>query len=209
MPKRSVKKFKPFTQLHISPLQDSTSVILVSSHPPPPAQFATTNSYFGLVMVKIAGGGNYMLYLAQSNPEAVVNWLKIQTGDEIIYMTAVTLPRIAKCILYFRVFTQKADRIFTWITLIICILHWLGSGILAEFVICHPYTYKWDSSIKGGWCSDMISGYKFVNVPNLVINVALVVLPLSSLYRLQMSQPRRIGIYITLFIAGCLYVLPP
>ncbi|KAG6363955.1 hypothetical protein INS49_009058 [Diaporthe citri] len=156
-----------------------------------------------IVMVKIAGGGHHMVYLAENNPDVIVNWMKIQTGDEIIYMTAVTLPKIAICILYLRVFTQRIVRILTWITLTICILYWFGAGILSEFLICHPYAYRWDSSIKGGWCGDLLAGYKFVSVPNLIIDVALIVLPISSLYRLQISWPRKIGLFIT-FMAGCL-----
>lgn len=153
-------------------------------------------------MVKIAGGGHHILYL-ETNLEAIVNWLKIQTGDEIIYMTAVTLPRIAICALYLRIFIQKKVRILTWIVIMICALHWLGSGILAEFLLCHPYAYKWDKTIKDGWCGDTVSGFKYVSVPNLVIDVALIILPISSLYRLQISRPRKIGIFIT-FMTGCL-----
>lgn len=159
-------------------------------------------------MAKIAGGGHHILYLAETNPEAIVNWLKIQTGDEIIYMSAVTLPRIAMCILYLRIFTDPKVRILTWIVLTICILHWFGSGILAEFLLCHPYAYKWDKSIEGGWCGNTVAGFKYVSLPNMIIDVALIVLPIPSLYRLQISRPRKIGIFIT-FMTGCLYVLPP
>lgn len=170
---------------------------------PQPTRPALTEPQFIPVMVKIAGGGHHVVHLAENNPDAVVNWLKIQTGDEIIYMTAVTLPRICICILYLRVFTKRIVRIFTWITLTLCILHWFGSGILAEFLVCHPYAYRWDSTLKDGWCGDLITAYKFVNLPNLVIDVVLVVLPISTLYRLQISWPRKIGLFIT-FMAGCL-----
>lgn len=157
-------------------------------------------------MVKIAGGGHHIIYLFHTNIDAIVNWLKIQTGDEIIYMAAVTLPRVAICILYLRVFTHKVVRIFTWITIAFCALHFFGSAILAEFLICHPYAYKWDKTIEGGWCGDTIAGFKYVSVPNLVIDVALIALPISSLYRLHISRLQKIGIFIT-FMAGCLYVL--
>lgn len=170
---------------------------------PQPARLTLTESRFIPVMVKIAGGGHHMVYLAKNDPDAIVKWLKIQTADEIIYMTAVTLPRIAICILYLRIFTQRTVRILTWVTLTNCILHWFGAGILAQILICQPYAYRWDSSIKGGWCGDLVAGYKFVSVPNLVIDVALIALPFSSLYRLQISWPRKIGIFIT-FMAGCL-----
>lgn len=157
------------------------------------------------VMVNIAGGGHHMLYLYETNPEAIVNWLKIQTGDEIIYMTAVTLPRIAMCILYLRIFTDKPVRIMTWVVMAVCVLHWFGSGILAEFLLCHPYAYKWDKTIPGGWCGDTVAGFKWVSLPNIIIDTALIVLPISSLWALQISQPRKIGIFIT-FMTGCLYV---
>ncbi|KAL1882972.1 hypothetical protein Daus18300_000610 [Diaporthe australafricana] len=159
-----------------------------------------------IVMVKIAGGGHHIIYLFHTNPNAIVNWLKIQTGDEIIYMTSVTLPRVAICILYLRIFTQRWVRIFTWITLTVCMLHWFGSGILAEFLICHPYAYKWDKTIENGHCGDTIAGFKYVSVPNLVIDVALIALPISSLYRLHVSRLRKIGIFIT-FMTGCLGIV--
>lgn len=154
-------------------------------------------------MVKIAGGGHHIVFLAETNTQAITNWLKIQSGDEIIYMSAVTLPRIAICMLYLRIFTDKKVRLLTWAVVVVCALHWFGSGILAEFVLCHPYAYKWDKTIKGGWCGDTIAGFKYVSVPNLIIDVALIALPISSLYRLQISRSRKIGIFIT-FMTGCL-----
>lgn len=163
------------------------------------------------MMVKIAGAGHHLIYLAETNPEAIVNWLKIQTGDELIYMSAVTLPRIAICILYLRIFTDRKVRMMTWIVIVIAFLHWFGSGILANFLLCRPYSYKWDKSIEGGWCGNTVAGYQFVSLPNIIIDVALIVLPISSLWRLQISRSRKIGIFLT-FMTGCLCVrvpLPP
>lgn len=159
-------------------------------------------------MQKIGGGGYHTIIVAQTNPQAIVNFLKIQTGVEILYMTAVTLPRIAICRLYLRIFVDKTIRILTWIVVAICALHGIGSGLITEFVLCHPYSYGWDKTIKGGWCGDIEAGFKYVSVPNLVIDVSLILLPISSLYRLQISRTRKVGLFIT-FMTGCLYVRPP
>lgn len=156
-------------------------------------------------MVKISGGGHHLLYLAETNPTAIVNWLKIQTGDELIYMSGVTLPRVAMCTLYLRIFTDKKVRILTWIVLAIVVLHWFGSGILAYFLLCHPFAYKWDKTIEGGWCGDTVAGYKYVSLPNIIIDVALILLPIQTLWRLQIHRAQKIGIFFT-FMAGCLYV---
>lgn len=154
-------------------------------------------------MRSLGGGGRHIVYLAVNNPKAISNFLRMQTGAEILYMTAVTTPRIALCLLYLRIFTDRRVRICTWIVIVVCALHWFGSGILAEFLLCHPYAYRWDKSIEGGWCGDQIAGQKYVSLPNLIIDLAIIVLPISTLYRLQISRTRKIGLFLT-FMTGSL-----
>ena len=54
--------------------------------------------------------------------------------------------------------------------------------MIAPFTICQRFAFKWDKAIPGGHCADLIAAYKYISIPNIVTDCAIVVLPFSTLW---------------------------
>ncbi|KAK0635837.1 hypothetical protein B0T17DRAFT_59271 [Bombardia bombarda] len=124
---------------------------------------------------------------------------------EWLYPIGFTIPRINILLLYLRVFRGRKVRVGTWIMMVVLLAHCVAALGLC-FAICQPYAYNWDTSIAGGHCGNLFEGYKWVSVPNIVIDAGILVLPLDSLYRVQVSRSRKVGLFIT-FLTGGLGVI--
>ncbi|KAK2596435.1 hypothetical protein N8I77_013325 [Diaporthe amygdali] len=160
----------------------------------------------GILFVKVAGAGRHLAYWLIHDPSVIVPFLKIQTAGEFIYMAGVTFPKVAILILYLRVFVERKVRIITWIVIGVVLANWVAVGIIAALVTCQPFAFKWDKTIPGGHCANLMAAYKYVSIPNILTDLAVAILPLSTLYHLQMSRTRKIGICLT-FMAGSLGII--
>ncbi|KJZ72154.1 hypothetical protein HIM_08419 [Hirsutella minnesotensis 3608] len=154
-------------------------------------------------MVRIGGLGRHMAYWYKHDPATLTTYLKIQTACEFVYMVGITFPKISILLLYLSIFVSRPTRIVTWIVLGIVVNHWIVTGVIATFTICQPFAYKWDKTIPGGRCTNLMAAYKYVSIPNIATDLAILVLPASSLLKLQTSKARKVGIFIT-FLTGSL-----
>jgi hypothetical protein len=152
------------------------------------------------VFVKLADGGRHAIYVLSTDPNKLGTWLKLQTATEFIYMAGVTLPKVAILMLYLRVFAERRPRIATKVVLTVVVANWIATGIIADFTICQPFSFKWDKTINGH-CSDLMAAYKYISIPNILTDLAILTLPASTLYKLHMSRTRKFGIFLT-FLSG-------
>lgn len=155
------------------------------------------------VYVEVAGAGRHVIYWLINDPSAIVQILKIQTALEFLYMAGVTFPKVAILVLYLRIFVERKVRIITWLVIGVVMSQWVATGIIASFLTCQPFAFKWDKSIPNGHCADTSAAYKYVSIPNILTDLAVAILPMSTLYRLQISRIRKIGVSLT-FLAGSL-----
>ena len=140
------------------------------------------------------------MYVLSTEPGKLETWLKIQTADEAIYMTSVTLPKVAILIMFLHIFVGKRVRLIAKIVMAVVILHWAVSGIIVMFTICQPFSFKWDKTINGH-CSNLIAAYRYISIPNILTDLAILLLPLPTLWHLNMSWKRKAGVFLT-FLAG-------
>ena len=108
---------------------------------------------------------------------------------QLLWATSVMLLRASVLSLYIRIFRTSAFRS-------ICYgVHAFNLGffvatVLACCLICRPFAYNWDHSIKGT-CGDQRSLDLFLGVFNLLIDVTTVLLPLPVLWGLQMATSKK------------------
>ncbi|KAJ4404936.1 hypothetical protein N0V82_010406 [Gnomoniopsis sp. IMI 355080] len=153
-----------------------------------------------ILFQKLADAGRHTIYVVLTDPGKVETWLKIQTADEALYMTGVTLPKVGLLVLFLHIFVEKRIRVATKILLAVVVLHWLVSGIIVMFTICQPFSFKWDKSIDGH-CADLLGAYRYISIPNILTDLAILILHLSTLWHLNMSPIRKAGLFLT-FLAG-------
>lgn len=66
--------------------------------------------------------------------------------------------------------------------------------ILGTLLLCKPLAYSWNKLIPGGHCGDATENYLAIGVVNMVIDFAIVLLPMPILYGLQMSARNKVAI---------------
>ncbi|EDO04437.1 hypothetical protein SS1G_06920 [Sclerotinia sclerotiorum 1980 UF-70] len=98
------------------------------------------------------------------------------------------------------------------ILIIPAIVCYLGQGvtglssflalILCSLLQCAPLAYLWNKSgHPGGHCFDTGAFWRYGSLPNLITDLAMLVLPLPCIWRLKLSQKDKVGLLFT-FITG-------
>lgn len=97
----------------------------------------------------------------------------------------MSLIKLSMLFLYNRIFPGKTFKIVLYIIGGFIIASCVGSEFALIF-LCHPVSYFWDKTIPGGHCGDD-NGILFgVAGPNIVTDIAVLVLPLPIIWKLQM-----------------------
>lgn len=122
-------------------------------------------------------------------------------------MLSLSCTKISILFLYLRIFPVRWLVISSYTTMSI-IVAWAIATILAGCLICRPFAFNWDKTIADGYCGNQVSSFTATGVINLVTDVAVLVLPMSSLYKLQMALYKKITL-ITVFGLGIVYVSLP
>ena len=84
----------------------------------------------------------------------------------------------------------------TWLLLVIAILFGLVV-VLETFLICRPLAVDWSAHIDG-ICGDQVVSYLVLEVLGLLLDLAILVLPLPVLWRLQFGLKMKIKVTILL-----------
>lgn len=154
-----------------------------------------------LVMIKSGGVGRHTAYYLAKDPEKIIKSLKLAVAQEFLYAFSITFPKLAIIALYLRIFMDKWIRRITWLMGIIIAMN--GFSIFITILsLCRPIAYRWNPSINGR-CGDRMAFYRFASVPNLFTDVAILLLPWSTLCTLKMSYQRKAGVFLT-FLTGAL-----
>lgn len=132
--------------------------------------------------------------------------LKLESGAELLYVGCVTFPKLCLLVLYLRIFkvgTAPHVRLATWIVLGTVVVYWLIICFIIWPTGCQPFAFGWDKTIQGGHCRDYISEHRYVGLPNILTDFAILVIPIAPLYQLQMGRLRKFGLMVTV-LAGSL-----
>lgn len=122
---------------------------------------------------------------ASNNDEAFKGLLV----GQLLWATSVMLIRASVLSLYIYIFQASSFR-FACYGVHAFNLGFFVATVLACCLICRPFAYNWDHSIKGT-CGDQRSLELFLGIFNLLIDFTTVVLPLPVLWGLQMSTSKK------------------
>ena len=131
---------------------------------------------------------------------------RLEVGTEFLYLGCVTLPKVCLLVLYLRIFkvgSAPRVRLATWVVLATVVAYGLSTSFIVWPTICQPFAFKWDKTIEGGHCADIITTYQYISLPNILTDLAILVIPIAPLYRLQMDRLRKVGLMVTV-LAGSL-----
>ena len=112
------------------------------------------------------------------------------------------LIRLADRFEKLRVFPLKSLRLMAYSLMLAASLYWL-IGLLFAFLNCRPFSYTWDKTKSGhpGHCVDDQGGTLGFGIVNLVLDIAVILVPMPFLYTLHLQLSKRISL-IGIFALG-------
>jgi hypothetical protein len=145
--------------------------------------------------VSIGGAGYHVARVAQTDPGQIVTYAKISFFMNITYLHAVLFSKLAILSIYQHVFTDPVYRKACW-----CLAWILTANDIAALVAtcfcCTPLHYFWDR-LGTGTCIDILLFTRLESVTNIVSDVAMLLLPLPTIWKLQISRSLKIGLLCT------------
>lgn len=151
-------------------------------------------------MTKYAGVGRHVLALEATDPSKVVLWAKLILAAEWAYLAAVTLPKLSILSMYLRIFTTKPYRRSAYVLGAILIMTFLAGGLTGTLG-CQPLAFFWDPTIPGGHCININAFFRWISLPNILTDLAMLVLPQPLIWTLHITRTQKIGLTLT-FLTG-------
>lgn len=152
------------------------------------------------VAVQHGGVGHHIEAVAQT-PEKIAYWYKTcLIATPVIYVIAAALPKAAILAVYLRIFVDKFSRISCYILVGIVVVNTIAN-IPALIWKCDPISYGWNPTTPGGSCGDTESRLRYGSLANIVTDVAMLLLPIPLIWKLQTDRATKIGLGFT-FLAG-------
>ncbi|CEL04883.1 hypothetical protein ASPCAL06007 [Aspergillus calidoustus] len=123
-------------------------------------------------------------------PEPITKLLQLIIPLQFLWVLSLSCTKISILFLYLRIFPVRWLVWSSWVTISV-IVAWAIATILAGCLICRPFAFNWDQTIPGGKCGNQVTSFTVTGVINLVTDFIVLVLPMPSLYRLQMATYKK------------------
>ncbi|KAF6828502.1 integral membrane protein [Colletotrichum plurivorum] len=120
-------------------------------------------------------------------------------GAEILYVNGVNIYKIALLLLYLRIFPMPEVRKGAWICGSLTSL-WTFACIIAASIQCLPLNTLWEPW-KPGTCINLFLTQLAIAVPSIIVDIAILYLPIPHVLKLQMNRAQRILVLFT-FLLG-------
>ncbi|MCJ1230808.1 hypothetical protein MMC12_007482 [Toensbergia leucococca] len=154
----------------------------------------------GILMVHFAGVGRHEAVFKDSIGSVLLVWGEYLYALEILYLTAIALSKMSILFLYLRVLVTRLYRIITYVLMAWVTLSCLAF-VIAATVGCTPVSYLWNKSIPGGHCVNTFTIGQMANIPSIVSDVIMLILPMPMVWGLRISSVRKFGLTLV-FLTG-------
>ncbi|CAJ2505020.1 Uu.00g124140.m01.CDS01 [Anthostomella pinea] len=150
--------------------------------------FTSTCVLEGVVIWAIVNGCGKQAAELNAYELAVQGKLYFLSG--IFWLLGSVFVKLAVLWLYSRIFVT--DQFRRWAYGLMGIVVCYGISFLVAYQTnCHPISQLWDP-VKGGWCRD-VTGEQFGTIGvNLALDIAIVTLPMPTLWSLNMPQRKKL-----------------
>lgn len=126
---------------------------------------------------------------------------------EVLYLIVIFMTKISICYFYLRIFPKKAFRIRVFVIIGICAVCAVAFTVITIFQ-CTPIPgawLRWDGTYKAV-CRDVQTQALYGAVVSIILDVAVIALPMSELWALNMSLRKKLGV-MTMFATGAFVVV--
>ncbi|KAL4965977.1 uncharacterized protein BDV14DRAFT_199428 [Aspergillus stella-maris] len=137
----------------------------------------------------------------------ITKFLQSFFAVEALYVVTVALTKISMLLLYLRLFPGERFRLASKVVLAFTIAWGLGC-LFATIFLCRPVSYfwhMWDGEHEGS-CGDHEALLWGGAVINIVLDVVIIVLPLPTVFKLQMKAEKKVWVFVV-FLVGLVVTL--
>ena len=128
------------------------------------------------------------------------------TSKQSVYVTlqlfglAITTIKISILLFYRRVFSTP--RLQRWINCIgVFVVAWLFANNFTAIFLCSPVHKAWDQQ-QPGHCYSPYLFTKLIQGFNVILDVVILLLPVSAVLRLQLSRSRKLTTILIFLLGG-------
>jgi hypothetical protein len=157
-----------------------------------------------LVMVKYADTGRHMAYIVTVDPDRITEHYKGIVITEVMYPAAVAFPKLLVVFMYLHILTNRYERMVAKLLAGVILATWLSYSLATVFQ-CSPIPFSWNKTLPNGRCFNVRVYLNSSSAPNIFSDLVVLVLPLRTVWGLNISIGRRVGV-LMIFLMGGVYV---
>ncbi|KAI8631111.1 hypothetical protein F5Y19DRAFT_425088 [Xylariaceae sp. FL1651] len=152
------------------------------------ANSTTTVSYGGL--------GHHISEIAELVPYSIEPMLKTVLVGQFTWALSNFGVKLSIIDLYVKLF--GANQTFRRVAYFLmgCVTGYLLLVVSIAFALCRPFAFNWDQTIPGGYCGDQNSAFLASGILNLILDVAVIILPLPVLWNVHLARHKKIGLML-------------
>ncbi|KAJ6086021.1 hypothetical protein N7486_010302 [Penicillium sp. IBT 16267x] len=146
------------------------------------------------MLVSLYGMG---LHASTLSTESLVMIAKFLIAYDCVYSATVGMIKLSVLLIYTRIFPTREFRVAAIILGVITVA-WIIAIACISVIQCAPIERAWDTSIPGT-CIDARALFIANAVPNIVTDIAIIILPMRAMWKLKATITHRLsGIAILL-----------
>lgn len=129
------------------------------------------------------------------NLDMIENVLKHLLGFECMYVTAVALIKFSLLAMYLRIFPSRGFKIAAYI-IGGTVMGWWIAIVLVCIFQCNPIYVAWEPWMPGQ-CIDLKGSFIGNAVPNIVTDIAILIMPVKQVWALHTAPAQKISLICT------------
>ncbi|KAM0800313.1 hypothetical protein BDR22DRAFT_852571 [Usnea florida] len=167
------------------------------------ALFVTTGYLVNVIVSLHQGFGEHYELLIHN---CAITFGKNLFSEQLLYFAVIGLAKISILAFYWRVFkTSKPVRISCY-SLGVIVACWEMAALLVTVLQCRPISGYWNKEIHSK-CIDEKHFFLGYSIPNILTDIALLLVPISSIWSLQMRISHKIGVIGTFMLGSLVTVI--
>lgn len=121
----------------------------------------------------------------------------------MLFVVSAAAIKLSILFFYHRIFPTRVFRNVS-IAIGVAVIAWFVLYVFLIFFACIPLEYFWDKTLPGGHCVNIDdTSYYGTSPPDIVTNIAILILPVPYLWKLQMHRAKKVAI-MAIFVLGSL-----
>ncbi|KAI4177281.1 MAG: hypothetical protein LQ348_005849 [Seirophora lacunosa] len=145
------------------------------------------------------GCGKHILML---DLDQITAFGKAFFATSCIFPTACLFLKLSILYFYLRIFSVRKFTVWVKIIGAVCVAWWIAF-LVAQFLICRPLECFWDKSNPDCKCINAKHvAYYITSPPDILTNLAILILPIPWLWSLQMQTRKKVAIMLILLLGS-------